>query len=56
MDEIIRRDDEAAPESPQAVKPGNTAKVVAEMPDDNEMRSNLQQQKENDGYPGSCGI
>ncbi|MBB6678110.1 hypothetical protein H4Q31_12450 [Cohnella lubricantis] len=33
-----------------------TGKVVAEMPGDDEMRSRLEQQKKNDGYPGSCGI
>jgi hypothetical protein len=30
-------------------------KVVAEMPGDSEMRDQLQEAKENDGYPGSCG-
>lgn len=37
-------------------EPEQTVKVVAEMPGDDEMRSSLQERKENDGYPGSCGI
>jgi hypothetical protein len=36
--------------------PVNTVKIVAEMPDDKEMRENLQEMKENDGYSDSCGI
>jgi hypothetical protein len=36
--------------------PVKTVKVVAEMPEDDEMRDNLQDMKENDGYPSSCGI
>lgn len=35
---------------------GQTARVVADMPGDDAMRSDLQQQIENDGHPGSCGI
>ncbi|KIL37528.1 hypothetical protein SD71_02555 [Cohnella kolymensis] len=35
---------------------GQTARVVADVPGDEAMRSNLQQQIENDGHPGSCGI
>lgn len=31
-------------------------KVVAEMPNDDEMREGLEEQKKNDGYPDSCGI
>jgi hypothetical protein len=38
---------------PQA---GETARVVANMPGDDAMRSDLKQQIENDGHPGSCGI
>lgn len=34
----------------------NQPKIVAQMPEDPEIQKNLQQQKENDGYPGSCGI
>lgn len=36
--------------------PVQAVKVVAEMPNDDEMRDELQQMKENDGYAGSCGI
>jgi hypothetical protein len=36
--------------------PEQTVKVVAEMPDDDEMRDSLQEMKENDGYADSCGI
>jgi hypothetical protein len=36
--------------------PVETVKIVAEMPGDKEMRENLQEMKENDGYPDSCGI
>lgn len=36
--------------------PVQRIKMVAEMPGDQEMRDNLQQMKEHDGYPGSCGI
>lgn len=35
--------------------PVKTVKVVAEMPDDKEMRDSLQEIKANDGYPDSCG-
>lgn len=36
--------------------PENTAaKIVAEMPVDKQIQANLQEQKENDGFPGSCG-
>jgi hypothetical protein len=31
-------------------------KIVAEMPQDDEIQKNLKQQKENDGFPGSCGV
>lgn len=31
-------------------------KVAAEMPGDREMREKLKETKENDGFPGSCGI
>jgi hypothetical protein len=37
-------------------EPEQTAKIVAEMPGDDEMRDRLQEMKEHDGYPGSCGI
>jgi hypothetical protein len=37
-------------------EPEQTVKVVAEMSDDDEMRESLQEMKENDGYPESCGI
>jgi hypothetical protein len=39
-----------------ANSPVSTVKIVAEMPDDKEMRENLQEMKENDGYSNSCGI
>ena len=35
--------------------PVETAKVVAEMPGDKEIQDNLQETKENDGYPDSWG-
>jgi hypothetical protein len=35
--------------------PFKSVKVVAEMPGDKKMRDNLQETKENDGYPDSCG-
>jgi len=31
-------------------------KIVAEMPDDDEIRENLPERQANDGYPGSCGV
>lgn len=31
-------------------------KVVAEMPNDDEMRKGLEDRMKNDGYPGSCGV
>jgi hypothetical protein len=37
-------------------EPEQTIKVVAEMPNDDEIRDSLQEMKENDGYPDSCGI
>jgi hypothetical protein len=37
-------------------EPAPKVKIVAEMPGDREMQDNLQEMKENDGYPGSCGI
>jgi len=37
-------------------KPVPEVKLVAEMPGDREMQEHLQEMKENDGYPGSCGI
>jgi hypothetical protein len=40
----------------QRKTPVQQVKVVAEMPDDEEMREHLQEMKEHDGYPGSCGI
>ncbi|WP_197479924.1 hypothetical protein [Paenibacillus swuensis] len=30
--------------------------IVAEMPDDEEMRDHLDEMKRNDGYEGSCGL
>lgn len=33
----------------------NQVKIVAEMSTDEEMREGLEEQKMNDGYPGSCG-
>ncbi|CAH0118971.1 MULTISPECIES: hypothetical protein [unclassified Paenibacillus] len=36
-------------------KPAQKVKVVAEMPEDEEMREQLEEFKKNDGYPGSCG-
>ena len=30
-------------------------KVVAEMPQDKELQSKLEEMKKNDGYPHSCG-
>lgn len=38
---------------PQA---GQTPRVVADLPGDDEMRANLQNQIQNDGRPSSCGI
>jgi hypothetical protein len=40
----------------QRKPPVQQVKLVAEMPQDEEMRENLQNMKENDGFPGSCGI
>lgn len=37
-------------------KAGNTAKIMADLPGDASMREQLQERKENDGFPGSCGI
>jgi hypothetical protein len=31
-------------------------KIVAEMPQDDEMQKKLKEWKENDGFPGSCGV
>lgn len=31
-------------------------KLVADMPEDEEMREHLDEMKANDGYEGSCGI
>jgi hypothetical protein len=42
--------DNAIPQTEQRVK------IVAEMPEDKEMRDNLEELQENDGYPGSCGL
>ncbi|QYR23112.1 hypothetical protein KZ483_09430 [Paenibacillus sp. sptzw28] len=42
--------DNATPQTEQRVK------IVAEMPEDQEMRDNLEELQENDGYPGSCGL
>lgn len=36
--------------------PVQAVKIVADMPHDDEMRDELQQMRENDGYAGSCGI
>ncbi len=30
-------------------------KVVAELPEDQEIREKLAEQRQNDGFPGSCG-
>lgn len=30
-------------------------KIVAEMPEDSEIREHLKEMQENDGYKGSCG-
>ncbi|MDQ1913081.1 hypothetical protein RAC89_22055 [Paenibacillus sp. GD4] len=35
--------------------PRQKVKLVAEMPGDAEMRKNMREQQQNDGYPGSCG-
>jgi hypothetical protein len=32
------------------------AKLVAELPDDGEMRENLDEMMQNDGYTGSCAV
>ncbi|WP_274651801.1 hypothetical protein [Paenibacillus humicola] len=40
----------------KAGEPVTAAKVVAEMPQDDDMRSELEDMKAHDGYPGSCGI
>jgi hypothetical protein len=32
------------------------AQLVADLPDDEEMREHLDEMKANDGYQGSCGI
>jgi hypothetical protein len=40
----------------QRKPPEQQVKVVAEMPEDEEMRDKLEETKEHDGYPGSCGI
>jgi hypothetical protein len=37
-------------------EPAQQVKIVAEMPGDREMQDELQELKENDGYPGSCGL
>ncbi|WP_248924680.1 hypothetical protein [Paenibacillus hamazuiensis] len=31
-------------------------KLVADMPEDEEMRGHLEEMRQNDGFPGSCGI
>lgn len=31
-------------------------KLVAEMPEDGEIREQLEERKQTDGYPGSCGL
>ncbi|WP_169306694.1 hypothetical protein [Cohnella pontilimi] len=31
-------------------------KIVAEMPQDDEVQKKLKDWKETDGYPGSCGV
>jgi hypothetical protein len=38
-----------------AVKAGLSAKVVADLPSDPEMREHLEENQRQDGYPGSCG-
>jgi len=35
-------------------EPEQSVKVVAEMPEDDEMRDDTQQLKQNDGYQSSC--
>ncbi|WP_372663229.1 hypothetical protein [Cohnella sp.] len=35
-------------------EPEQTAKVVAEMPDDEEMRNDIHETKQNDGYKSIC--
>jgi len=43
----------------EAVEPAasrQSAKIVAEMPDDAQMREQLHERQLNDGYPGSCGV
>jgi len=52
MSDVTSKDD-SQDESRAPVQP---VKIVAEMPEDSEMRDNLQEMKENDGHPGSCGI
>lgn len=32
------------------------AKLVADLPDDESMRENLEEMKLNDGYPGGCAV
>ncbi|MEF3302172.1 hypothetical protein [Paenibacillus sp. GYB003] len=42
-------------EQGKAPDAGLTAKVVADMPEDEKMRERLEEHKQNDGFPGSCG-
>lgn len=43
-------------ENHEDTEPTQKVKIVAELPGDKEMQDKLQDMKENDGYPGSCGI
>lgn len=35
--------------------PRRKVKIVAEMPGDEQMRNQMKEQQQHDGYPGSCG-